>query len=710
MENDCYSKTLFGFLKFHFYFIFIGFFFFSLSSLAQSKPFDIQRISAEIKPHLVEKIVSGKVDFSFSVLQETDSIFLDAINMQAELLDKNESVSIETTAKKIWFIGKFKKGNTYELSFSYQCRPKKTMYFVGFEDDTKRNDQIFTQGQGKYTSNWLPSIDDMRDKIEFDLSIVVPKYYGAVANGKLIEQWEENDSLSRWVYDMQKPMSSYLVALSVGDYIREIDYSESGIELHKYILKQDSTFLESTYRHTKTIFDYLEKKIGVPYPWQNYKQIPVRDFLYAGMENTSLTIFSDTFVIDSIGYNDRNYVNVNAHELAHQWFGNLVTETDAKHHWLHEGFATYYALLAEREIFGEDYFYHRFYENAEALKGLSDKGKGEKLVAPMGSSLTYYQKGAWALFVLNQLVGVEVFDTAVKNYLNKHAFKNVETPDFMNEVKALTEVDLSDFEKDWFYQTAFKADQALGALQKALFIKPYFELMAKRPLDITSKAKNIDEAFKFPINEYIAQEAVIQLPQEKIDDLSIELYKKAFRTNNLYVRQTISAHLQKVPQQLQSVYETLLLDESYQTQENALYNLWASFPEKRVFYLEQTKGIKGFNNHNIELLWLTLNLATPDFEKGNTRSTIQRLVNYTSPKHRFQTRQHAFGYLYQINAFSEVSIQNLLQACFHHTWRFRDYCRQLLKTLAKDAFYKNVIDAEKLKLTEKQIRTIDKVL
>ena len=93
------------------------------------------------------------------------------------------------------------------------------------------------------------------------------------------------------------------------------------------------------------------------YPWKIYRQIPVRDFLYAGMENTTSTIFSQDFVVDSIGFNDKNYINVNAHELAHQWFGDLITSQSSKHHWLQEGFATYYALLAERQLFGDDYFY-----------------------------------------------------------------------------------------------------------------------------------------------------------------------------------------------------------------------------------------------------------------------------------------------------------------------------------------------------------------
>ena len=109
-------------------------------------------------------------------------------------------------------------------------------------------------------------------------------------------------------------------------------------------------------------------------------------------------------------------------------------------------------------------------------------------------------------------------------------------------------------------------------------------------------------------------------------------------------------------------------------------------------------------------MWLTLNLATPAFEKEETRNTFSRLESYSSPKYSFQIRQNAFGYLYQINAFNETSITHLIDGCFHHTWRFRDYCRQLLKTLAKDNEYKQEIDRIKPTLTEKQQSVLDKIL
>ncbi|MDX1783088.1 MAG: M1 family metallopeptidase, partial [Aequorivita vladivostokensis] len=381
----------------------------------QTNVVDFLRIEASIGTKADEKKVEGKFLTAFKVLKETDSIFMDAVNIQINDI-KTANFKITSDEKKVWFVGNFEVGTTYKADFYYEMKPKQTLYFFG--------DEIWTQGQGKYTSHWLPSIDDVNDKIEFDLQLLAPIDKVVIANGKLIDYGNLHE-VNTWRFNMKNPMSSYLVAFAIGDFNKRELVSNSGIPIELYFTPKDSLKVEPTYGYSKEIFDFLETEIGVPYPWQNYKQVPVRDFLYAGMENTTLTIFSQAFVVDSTGFNDRNYVNVNAHELAHQWFGNLVTEKAGEDHWLQEGFATYYALLAEKEIFGDDYYYWQLYQTAEQLKAMSDEGQGESLLNPKASSLTFYQKGAWALHILRERIGEDAFKLAIKNYLEKYKFKNV---------------------------------------------------------------------------------------------------------------------------------------------------------------------------------------------------------------------------------------------------------------------------------------------
>ncbi|MAO47713.1 MAG: aminopeptidase [Aequorivita sp.] len=641
----------------------------------QTNVVDFLRIEASIGTKADEKKVEGKFLTAFKVLKETDSIFMDAVNIQINDI-KTANFKITYDEKKVWFVGNFEVGTTYKADFYYEMKPKQTLYFFG--------DEIWTQGQGKYTSHWLPSIDDVNDKIEFDLQLLAPIDKVVIANGKLIDYGNLHE-VNTWRFNMKNPMSSYLVAFAIGDFNKRELVSNSGIPIELYFTPKDSLKVEPTYRYSKEIFDFLETEIGVPYPWQNYKQVPVRDFLYAGMENTTLTIFSQAFVVDSTGFNDRNYVNVNAHELAHQWFGNLVTEKAGEDHWLQEGFATYYALLAEKEIFGDDYYYWQLYQTAEQLKAMSDEGQGESLLNPKASSLTFYQKGAWALHILRERIGEDAFKLAIKNYLEKYKFKNVATQDFLNEVKNVSDVDISTFEKDWLQQTAFQSEDAYQSLLKSAFIRKYFEISALRAVPFSDKKIQLKTALTFP-NDFIGQEAVYQLMDEPLAE-TLPLYKTAFNSNNLYVRQAIALSLQTIPKELQTEYESLLQDDSYVTMESALYQLWMQFPEKRAAYLNKTKGIEGFQNKNIRQLWLALALLTEGYDNQEKENYISELKHYTSPDYSFEIREKAFEYVNELQLWDTETLKNLVEATVHPTWRFAKPSKALLNNLLQNEKY-----------------------
>lgn len=632
----------------------------------QTDVVDFLRVKAEVAPSVASREIIGNVTVDFRILQPVDSVYMDARN--AQLITAGDGgFEIKATESKVWFVGNFNRQSIYRAIFSYKMKPKQTLYFFG--------DQIWTQGQGKYTSHWLPSIDDVNDKIEFDISLSATENKTVISNGKLTDV--ETDSRGKiWGFDMNKPMSSYLVAFAIGDFNKKELTSNSGIPIELYYKPKDSLKVEPTYRYSKTIFDFLETEIGVPYPWQNYKQVPVRDFLYAGMENTTATFFSEAFMVDSTGFNDRNFINVNAHELAHQWFGDMVTEKASEDHWLQEGFATFYALLAERKIFGDDYYFWQLYQTAEQLKAASDEGMGESLLNPKASSLTFYQKGAWALHILRERIGEEAFKTAIRNYLITYAYTNVSTEDFLREVKAASQIDISDFEKDWLQQTAFKADEAYRYLLKSSFIKDYFEISALRATPLADKKNKLKTALTFP-NDFIGQEAVYQLADEPIAE-TLSLYKKAFESNNLYVRQAVALSLQTIPKELQAAYESLLYDVSYVTLETALYQLWMQFPEKRTQYLDQTKGIVGFQNKNIRQLWLALALITDHYETAEKPQYLSELKNYTATEFSFEIREKAFEYINELQLWDLETLKNLLEACVHPTWRFSKFSKELL--------------------------------
>ena len=613
----------------------------------------------------VDSTVFNSYEVKFDILKQTDSIYLDAIDMKFlnVSLDK-AAVNFKNDGKKLIVYNAFESNKTYTLNFLFFASPKKAMYFIDW-DYEDGNKQIWTQGQGKYTSNWLPSIDDMNDKIEFDLSVVTPKGYQVISNGKMVSK-RETPTYNLWQFDMQNPMSSYLVALVIGKYKKTVKHSKSGIPLEMYYYPKDHSKFEPTYRYTKQMFDFLEEEIGVPYPWQNYKQVPVKDFLYAGMENTSATIFADSFVIDSIAFVDKNYVNVNAHELAHQWFGDLVTETSGTHHWLQEGFATYYALLAERNIFGEDYYYWRLYEYAQELLEQDKAGGSTSLLNPKSSSTTFYKKGAWVLHLLREEVGDETFKKGVKQYLKNHKFENVETKDFISEVEKTSGVDLNDFVNKWLESSSLNYGDMEG----------FFYLTSTSYKGFLQLDCSVSKAACF---EFIKSTDNTYLKSEVIRRLKGDFPKDIFANSDIMVRQAVAQSLTEIPTELKSNYESLLNDASYLTIETALFNLWKNFPLEREKYFNKTKDIQGFNDKNVRLLWLTLALITEDYESENKQVFLNELTSYTSPKYGFELRQNAFFYLDQIQACEEACKENLKQATTHHNWRFKKFAKTLLE-------------------------------
>ncbi len=643
------------------------FFIASFSFAQQTDKVDFKRAEALIvfNQFEVDSTVFNSYEIKLDILSPTDSIYLDAVNMKFMHVALNgKAVNYNNDGKKLVVFSDFKSNQSYDISFVFFASPKKAMYFLGWENSGRN--QIWTQGQGKYTSNWLPSIDDVNDKIEFDLKFVAPKGYEVVSNGKLISKTDVSGN-NLWTFDMSKPMSSYLVAVAVGEYNLKTESSKSGIPLEYYYYPEDSLKVEPTYRYSRRMFDFLEDEIGFAYPWKNYKQVPVHDFLYAGMENTSLTIFSDAFVVDSIGFNDKNYVNVNAHELAHQWFGDLVTAKSGKHHWLQEGFATYYALLAERDVFGDDYYYFKLYESVIELGRQDISGSGTSLLNPKSSSLTFYQRGAWVLHALRDKVGDVVFKQAVENYLEKHQFASVETSDFIREVERLHGRSLSTFVNLWIVQKTFPYEKAYELLKRqSTFINEY------AMVDCEAKSSKCAEYLKY----YVSDEAKVKVISQVPELVTADVFK-----NSLKVRQAISQHVTKIPKGLKADYESLLDDRSYITIEKALYNLWVNFPLERSKYLFKTRNIVGFNDKNVRLLWLVLNLNTPYYEANNKQELYNELVSYTNEKYNADIRINAFQYLDLIKSCNAECKKNLETAKSHHNWRLVKFAKQLSEQL-----------------------------
>jgi aminopeptidase N len=694
-----------------------------LSTIAfsqQTLSVDFKSVLGKITVNPTERTVTGEINYDFEVLKPMDTIKIDAQNMTFSNLKMNGSgIQFINTGKQLQLIFPFQKGKN-RLVFNYVAQPKQTMYFIGFFEDNNVipstsgsvlpsavEGQIWTQGQGKYTSHWFPSFDDVNEKVVFNLDITFDKNYRVISNGILDKKMVYGNE-STWEYRMKNPMSSYLLMLAIGKFEEQKWTSKSGIPLYLYIEKEDNAKLESTYRYSAAIFDFLEKETGVTYPWEVYKQIPVRDFLYAGMENTSATLFSRDFVVDDIGFNDKNYVNVNAHELAHQWFGDLVTAKSGKHHWLQEGFATYYALLAEKKIFGDDYFYHKLYQTAQQLKEASAHDT-IPVLNEKASSLTFYQKGAWALHVLREGIGEKIFRKSVKNYLKNHAFQNVDTQDFFEEIRKWSKYDLDNFSKVWLEQPGFNVEEANALLSKNKAINTLFVIQKLQDKPFSEKKEIFEKVLRANAYYPTKEEMVFQLENVPFEEKA-GLLRLAMQTNGIEVRQAIVKTMPKIPLAFKTQYETLLDDASYITQEIALGTLWSQFPEEQKQLLDKSKSWTGFNDKNLRVLWLTLALGTKGYEMENKEKFYDELLEYASPKFESSIRQNALENLLFLNKNDRNLLKYLVNATTNHKWQFTKFAREKIRLLLKNKGHRTYFEELLPKLSEREQVQLKRIL
>jgi len=414
--------------------------------------FERMRLYVEFEP--ANGLVKGKITHFFTPIRShVDSFFLDGPGIkvkEAKLNGKDLRFRSDNDGITFYPAKSLLLGEKDSLSITYEAYPRKGIYFIGWNDAANiSRKQIWTQGQGIDNRHWFPCYDTPNDKLITEVFVKFDKDYKNLSNGVKVAEKEQKDGTKIWHYKMSRPHASYLVMLGIGKYEIKETKSKSGVPLRQWYYPEWKDRVEYTYKYNEKIFDFLESEIGVPYPWESYSQIPVQDFMFGAMENTSATLFGDFFEVDARSYNDRNYVSVNAHELAHQWFGDYVTARNGNSHWLQESFATHYNVIAERECFGQDHFdWARRQAFLSAINTLDKKSISHSQT----STSLIYQKGSQVLEMLKYVVGREAYNRSVKRYLLDHKYANVDSDDLLNAFQDELGESLDWFWDEWVYR------------------------------------------------------------------------------------------------------------------------------------------------------------------------------------------------------------------------------------------------------------------
>jgi aminopeptidase N len=266
--------------------------------------------------------------------------------------------------------------------------------------------------------------------------------------------------------------------------------------------------------------------------------------------------------------------------------------------------------------------------------------------------------------------------------LKKYAYQTVNTQDFFDEIKKVSNFDLEKFQKTWLETTAFDTQTANAFLGKNKAIQARLEVDKLKNIPLAEKQDYFLKILNSDIYKSVKVSVIDQIESEKYEAKKTLLIA-ALKTNNTKVRQGVAGNLSPIPEDFRTEYETLLDEKSYETQEMALYFLWKSFPEKRSSYLDKTKNWIGFNDYNLRTLWLSLALSTTNYS-NNPESLISELIAFSSTKYEATTRQNALEKLIAFKIINDQVLSNLVNSTTHHMWQFSKFGRDTIRLLLKN--------------------------
>jgi aminopeptidase N len=417
---------------------------------------DFTRLRLELWPEPKAGAVRGKVTETFRPLRpQVDSFFLDGILMTVRSVTVDGVVArfhVDSAGITVIPSKPLSWNAEDSVTIEYSATPRKGLYFIGWNDPNNLSrKQIWSQGEAVDNRYWIPLYDEPNNKLITEMIVHFDKDYAVLSNGRLVDKKSEG-SMTTWHYAMSHPMADYLIMLGVGKYAIKETRSASGVPMHLYYYPEWKDRVEPTYQYAEAMVDFYEKEIGLRYPWESYSQIPVQDYMYGAMENTTATVYGDFYCLDQRGVLDRTYIGVDAHELAHQWFGDYVTARSDAHGWLQESFATYYQQLFDLSTFGDDRF--EWERRGAGLAALEDSKHNLFGVAnSAGGGNRIYGKGAFVLDMLKYVVGGrESYNKAILHYLQQHPYTNVDTHDLLVAFEESTGMDLQWFWDEWLYR------------------------------------------------------------------------------------------------------------------------------------------------------------------------------------------------------------------------------------------------------------------
>jgi len=428
---------------------------------APSRDYHLLNVRVSLRFDLDQRKVIGDVTHTLSTLRDglthLDFDCTDLTIASARVNGKDATFSLHDDKLSVQLAQPAKSGEKFDVELKYEGKPTAGLYFIlPDRDDPDRAKEIWTQGEAEDTHHYIPIYDYPNDRTSTEMILTVPGDWLTVSNGKLLSVEDAPNGQKTWTWRQSLPVSTYLISFVAGEYKEKKD-TWHNIPVAYYVPRGMEDTIEPTFRHTKEMLDFFSDRFGVPYPWDQYAQTAVDDFVASGMENVSATTLAARDMVRAELASEKPEAadGLISHEMTHQWFGDLVTCKDWTNTWLNEGFATFGANLWEEHYYGVDSSSYRYWRDQNSWMQSKDLFAIPIVTRDIDDSTQYvgnvYDKAGWVIQMLREQLGDEAFFRALKHYLDVNRLQNVVSADLAKAIEESSGTNVDRFFDEWIY-------------------------------------------------------------------------------------------------------------------------------------------------------------------------------------------------------------------------------------------------------------------
>jgi aminopeptidase N len=474
----------------------------SIGQIALNYPpsvyFRIDQMWLSIEPDFKTKRISGKQQLKITTLKELEIIELDCdfnekhkieidsmfYSDGAASVDDNKKLDYSQYNDKLAIkIGeRLSENSKFYLIINYSTNGTDPPDgFVFIDSNNSIAFQAWTQGEAVASKKWFPCIDHPQIKFPRELSVIVPENFIVISNGEreILNAIADGEGKKKYVWEETHPNTSYVTSVVIGDFAQLPKENYNGrVPLLYYVPHGRENDGKRLFKNTSKMMEFFESYLQTKYPYDKYAQVTVEEFGYGGMENTTCTTLTTDILPDEKTVQDSNtYDYVIVHELAHQWFGDLVTCRDWQHIWLNESFASYSEALYYQNTFGDDEFYNYMLGKGNAYLNHTEVDKVHKIPLvtkkynnPLEMFIPperIYEKGAWIVHMLRSLMGDEDFKNSLKIYFDSFKFGTAETENIRQIFEQVSGMSLQKFFDQWIYQAGHPELNVIGSFNNS---------------------------------------------------------------------------------------------------------------------------------------------------------------------------------------------------------------------------------------------------